>query len=138
MSKLNTYQFEDAVHLYHKCCQFIEDTFLFYSTGATVRRNGNSKTYTISCIVLGKSREILAEMTCIVTNTFEPSSDKRHWDMVVVNGDKVLNITVCSPILETAEFLHNLSKLQTGTYVVEHRGCKMVAISEDMQETFLY
>lgn len=139
MSKLlNTYQFEDAVHVYHKCAQFIQDTFLFYSTGAKVSRNGDSKTYSIACVVLGRSKEILAEMTCVVTNRFEPSSDKRHWDMLVLNGDKTLNIKVYSPILEAGQFLFSLSKLESGTYVAEHRDCRMIAISEDMQETFLY
>lgn len=137
MSKFEIY--DEALNSW---ISFIQNTTLMYSTNVAIKGHDEiSKTFIVDCLVLGRfltdgekvldEKETLAKFRFVAT---EALIHQDHWELIVKVGDesnpKTANIKIFSPITDLKMFLIAISKLPAGTYTVEQRGDKMVAMQE--------
>lgn len=139
MSKFKIY--DEAMNSWLSLYQQVS---VMYAENVRIRgHHSDSKTYKIDCLVLGQfltesmaddGPEVKDERETLAKFTFVLSEALIHEDcyelIIKLDDNKTANVRIYSPITNIRLFLIGLSKLSEGSYTVEQRNQRMIAMAE--------
>lgn len=100
--------------------------------------HGMNKTFKIDCLVLGMfqthedkvldQKEVLAKFQFVAC---EALINDDHYELIVrVDDNKTVDVKIYSQVTDLKMFLVGLAKLEAGSYKVEERDGRMIAMQE--------